>query len=106
MSAMRSLMAVGIIAAVVVPVGRATAEGIPLPSCQDATDGAWVELYDVHQNRYVSALRMPAVGEGTTLLLDCATGVGYEIMDDGSSPDIVEADGSRSPPSLRHPDPG
>jgi hypothetical protein len=77
--------------------GAALADAIPLPSCPDA-DGATLMLFDVHQNRYVSAHRTPVAGERTTLLLDCGAGVGYEIMDDGSSPSILEADGTYSYP--------
>jgi hypothetical protein len=79
--------------------GLAAAEGIPLPSCDNA-DGSRSELYDVAGDRFVTGLSVFPDGTGTTLFLDCGSSQGYEVLHSGGMPQVLDAEGRDvTPPS-------
>ena len=89
-----------VIAVTVAAVGQiAGAEGIALPSCTNP-DGSYVALYNTQDARYVTGLVTTPAGVVTTLFLDCGSTVGFEILDDDSSPAVLDANGiDVTPPS-------
>ena len=75
------------------------AEDVLLPSCTNA-DGSKSVLYDVQDARFVSGLNSVDGAPTTTRFLDCGSQAGYEIMSDGSMPDVVDGSGNDvNPPS-------
>ena len=79
----------------------AIAEDVAMPSCTNP-DGSTSTLYDVQDARFVNGLNSFLFGNWTTRFLDCGSGIGYEIKNDGGMMVFLDVNGNvataRSPP--------